>query len=208
MKHVFLILCLLFLWSKSGMSQQNESRNAIYASVGAMMVSQSHGFAPIVEFGPSVDIYYNRFLWKDFGVSVGYAFKRCNPNARTICGDKIACVEQDQSILIAPNYCFRFGRFNMAPYFAMGVCFANCKFPQPDYGGKANDYKTKIQSCFMVSPGVRAGYDVGKCTFFASYNYDYYRCDIGELPFHVVAIWSFPNSFGHHCLKVGVGFNL
>lgn len=28
MKHVFLILCLLFLWSKSGMSQQHESRNA------------------------------------------------------------------------------------------------------------------------------------------------------------------------------------
>jgi len=208
MKHVFLFLCLLFLWSKSSTSQQNESRNAIYASVGAMMISQSHGFTPIVEFGPSVDIYYNRFLWKDFGVSFGYAFKRCNPNARTISGDKIACVEQDQSILIAPNYCFRFGRFNLAPYFAMGVCFANFKFTQPDYGGKTNDYKTKIQSCFMVSPGVRVGYDVGKCAFFASYNYDYYRCDIGELPFHVVAIWSFPNSFGHHCLKVGVGFNL
>lgn len=205
MKRALLIVCLLSILSMKGMTQHIECRNAIYASIGAMMISQNNGFAPIIEFRPSVDVYYNRFLWKGLGVSVGYAFKRCNPNARTTCGDKIECVEQNQSVMIAPNYCFRFGQFNLTPYFAMGVCFANFRFPRPDFGGETNDYKTKNQSCFMISPGVRVGYDIGKCTFFVSYNYDYYRCVIDELPFNVLAIWSFPNSFGHHCLKVGSG---
>ena len=207
MKRTILVVCLLAFLSIKMMAQQIECRNAIYASVGAMMISQNNGFAPIIEFRPSVDVYYNRFLWKGLSVSVGYAFKRANPNARTTCGDKIACIEQNQSILIAPNYCFRYGQFNVTPYLAMGVCFASFKFPRPDLGGGINDYETETQSCFMVSPGVRAGYDIGNCTFFVSYNYDYYRCNIGKLPFHVFAIWNFPYSFGHHCLKMGVGFN-
>lgn len=207
MKCTVLVVCILTFLSMKIMAQQVEYRNAVFASVGAMMISQNNGFAPIIEFRPSVDVYYNRFLWKGLGVSVGCAFKRANPNARTTCGDKIACVEQNQSILIAPNYCFRYVRFNVAPYLAMGVCFASFKFSQPNLGGGINYYETESQSCFMVSPGVRAGYDLGKCMFFALYNYDYYRCAIGELPFPVLAIWNFPYGFGHHCLKMGVGFN-
>ena len=91
MKKTMLILGLLMftsVWSKA-QTQQGEYKNAVYVSGGAFMVLQKNQFKPIAEFRPSIQIQYNRILWKGLGISAGYAFKRANPNARTTDGGNV-----------------------------------------------------------------------------------------------------------------------
>lgn len=194
--------------------EMKQYKNAVYVSVGAFMVSQKNYYykPPIAEVRPAVSVQYNRVLWRGLGISAGYAFKRANPNARGIEGTKIDCTEQTHAILVAPNYRFDIKQFNITPYFAMGVCFANFRFPILIYGThppRYYNYITKSQSCFMISPGIRFGYDIKRWNIFLSYSYDYFRYDKGvidhPLNFYVIGGWNFPKSFGHHCFNIGAG---
>ncbi|MBO4739950.1 MAG: hypothetical protein J5606_10390 [Bacteroidales bacterium] len=182
----------------------------MYVSGGAFMVSQKNQFKPLAEFRPSIQIQYNRILWKGLGISAGYAFKRANPNEKEYIDTKTATIEETHAIIVAPNYRFEITNFNITPYFAMGVCFANFTFLKQAYNVDTRlyyYYKTKTYTCFMISQGIRLGYDINRWTIFMSYNYDYYRCKVKEPPFHFnrVGIWYFPEGLGHHCWHIGAG---
>lgn len=207
MKKFFLIVSVFVLLIISSIAQETRQyKNAVYVSVGAFMVSQKNYYKPITEVRPAVSVQYNRVLWKGLGISAGYAFKRANPNAHYITGESITCTEQTNAILITPNYYFEIKNFNITPFFSMGVCFTNFIFPvrvSPEEEIYRN-VRSKIYPCFMISPGIRIGYDISRWNIFISYNFDYYRGDF-EPPFSVLATWTFPKNFGHHCFNIGAG---
>ena len=209
MKKTIFVFCMLMLAFVNSKAQQQveprqsaapEKKNSVLVSGGAFMVSQRRNAKPIAEFSPAVYVQYNRTIWKGLGISIGYAYKRDDPNARTINHEKIPSTEQTHSILFAPNYRFDIKKFNFTPEFAMGVCHANFKLAHVPQG-KIKDETTT----FIISPGFRLGYDIDKWDVFLSYHYDYYQHDVGEPQFMRTANWDFPKSFGHHCLLVGAG---
>lgn len=206
MKRMILMIVFVLLLVISGKAQKTKhTNNAVYVGVGAFMISQKNYYKPITEFRPSIYVQYNRVLWKGLGIGGSYAFKRANPNAHAIDGNTITCTEQTHAIHISPNYRFDIKRFNITHYLGIGVCFANFIFPR-SLSIESNDYYiTQTYSCFMISPGIRLGYDIKNWNVFLSYNYDYFHCDIGGAPFLVIGTWNFPKNFGHHCLHIGVG---
>ncbi len=214
MKKFILVILMFILTLSIGICQdKKQEKNAVYLSVGAFMISQKNEpFKPKTEIRPAINIQYNRILWKGLGVGIGYAFKKANPNAGVD-----TYIEQTHAILLTPNYRFDIKQFNITPYFAFGICFANFTFPLGPFFHQSNTesytyyyyFKTKTHPRFMISPGIRFGYDINNWTIFISYNYDYYRCKINEppcpFPIHRITYWYFPESFGHHCFHIGTG---
>lgn len=201
------ILSLLGLFT-SAKAQLNDNKNTIYLGLGSYIISQenkistSSKYGSIKEFRPAIDVYYNRLVWKGFGIGVGYSFKNADPNAHLTTEELISCTEQSHSMLLSVNYKIGLKNFSLIPYFSTGPSFVRFIFPDT----YPTPYKTDYESVIMISPGVRFGYEINRLLFFVSYNYDYYKLS-PNIDMIVIGTWSFPDEFGHHCFKAGLGWS-
>ena len=205
-KYYFLLTLLgLSLLSKA---QLNYHKNTIYWGLGSYMISQenkistSSEYGAIKEFRLALDVFYNRLVWKGFGIGVGYSFKNADPNAHLTTGELISCTEQSHSMLLSVNYKFSLKNFSLTPYFSTGPAYVRFLFPDT----YPTSYKTDYESVIMISPGVRFGYEINRLLFFVSYNYDYYKLS-PKINIAVIGTWTFPDEFAHHCFKAGLGWS-
>ena len=189
-------------------AQLNERKNTISLGLGSYMISQenkistSSAYGAIKEFRPAIDVYYNRLVWKGLGIGIGYSFKNADPNAHLTTGELISCTEQSHSMLLSVNYKFGFKNFSLTPYFSTGPAFVRFIFPDT----YPTPHKTEYESVIMISPGIKFGYDINQLMLFVSYNYDYYKLS-PNIDMIVIGTWTFPDEFGHHCFKAGLGWS-
>lgn len=189
-------------------AQLNECKNTIYLGLGSYMISQENKisinseYGAIKEFRSAIDVYYNRLVWKGWGIGIGYSFKNADPNAHLITGELISCTERSHSILFSVNYKFGLKNFSLTPYFSTGPAFVRFLFPDT----YSAPYKTEYESVIMISPGIKFGYDINQLMLFVSYNYDYYKLS-PNIDMIVIGTWTFPDDFGHHCFKAGLGWS-
>ncbi|MBR4838392.1 MAG: outer membrane beta-barrel protein [Bacteroidales bacterium] len=206
MKNCLLIAVLLISLSAHG--QQKDHKNTIYLGMGSYMISQENKisthseYGAIKEFRPAIDVFYNRLVWNGLGIGIGYSFKNADPNAHLTTGELISCTEQSHSMLLSVNYKFGLKNFSLTPYFSTGPAFVRFLFPDT----YPTPYKTYYESVIMISPGVRFGYEINQLMFYISYNYDYYKLS-PKINIAVIGTWTFPNEFGHHCFKAGLGWS-
>ena len=204
---IAILMMLSGYWTVVAQQQASDpdKKNAVLVSGGAFMVSQK-GLAPerVAEFRPAMDVFYHRMLWNRFGIGVGYAYSESDPNywhvihPDDVNNVKIDCIQQSHSCFIASDYSLNFNRFYVNPYVAMGVCWTKFTINR-------GEDKTDRQTCFILSPGIRMGYNIDNWLLFASYHFDYCFSQT-YFPYIIIAQGVVTHCRGHHCLNLGVGY--
>lgn len=198
MKRCLLIVALLL--SLASNAQQEKRNNAVFLGFGSCTITQDKSY-PIKDLSPTIDVVYNRFLDDGFMVGAGYYFKNINHYIYELNGnDNIPCTEENHSLMLSWGYKFNISAFNITPYIAAGVGFARYKLSE-DY----DSYKTKYDTFFMLSPGVRLGYEISRWMIFTSYNFNYYKChpkvDL-DSAFELIL----PYKQEYHSFNIGLGY--
>lgn len=181
-------------------AQQEKHNNVVYIGLGSYTITQDKSYQ-IKDFSPTIDLVYNRFLDDGFMVGAGYYFKNINHYIYELNGiDNIPCTEENHSLMLSLGYKFNISAFNITPYIAAGVGFARYKLSE-DY----DSYKTKYDTFFMLSPGVRLGYEISRWMIFTSYNFNYYKChpkvDL-DSAFELIL----PYKQEYHSFNIGLGY--
>lgn len=191
-------------FAQSG-SFQKVNNNDILICGGSLMISSKYVDKRTIKIIPNVELWYNRLFFKGFGWGIAYSFKTADPNARLTTGDKIYCYVHENSVFSGPFYNFNIKAFRISPFFNIGVCFSKFVFPVDTE--PFSTYSTKTCTNFLISPGIRFGYELDRWLIFLLYNFNYYKCQVETPPYSTIATWSFPNAFSRHCLKIGFGFS-
>ena len=204
---IAILMMLSGYWTVVAQQQMTapDKKNAVLVSGGALVLQKGYSPTCIAEFRPVADLFYHRMLGTKWGIGVGYAYSEFDPvfcfvklNDRTY-STKFDCLQQNHSCLIAPDYSLDFNYFNVNPYVAMGRCWTKFTFGH-------NNNRTDKQTCFMLSPGIRLGYNMGSWMAFASYHFDYCFIYTYYYPYITTADGDVDFNRGHHSFNFGVGY--
>lgn len=209
MKKTIFVFCMLMLTFVNTKAQQQssapEKKNAVLVSGGALVISQNRYAERLTEFRPAADVLYHRMLGNNWGIGLGYGYSEFDPiccfvklNSRTY-STKFDCVQQNNICQIAPDFSLCLNGFNLTPYLAMGICWTKLTFDH-------NDNRTDWQTCFVLSPGIRMGYNTRCWAFFASWHFDYCFSSMYNYPYITTMDGTIEYTRGHHSLNLGVGY--
>ena len=183
-----------------------DKKNAVLVSGGGLVLQKGYAPTYVAEFHPAANVLYHRMLCGNFGIGVGYEYNEFDPICCfVLCGSrtystKFDCLQQNHSCMIAPDYSFDFHHFSFIPYVAMGMSWSKFTFDN-------NNNRTDRQTCFILSPGIRTGYNMGSWMVFASYHFDYYFISNFNYPYVTTMDGNVVLNKGHHSLNLGVGYN-
>lgn len=203
-----LLITVLGLSSLSN-AQQSERKNSVYLGIGSYMISQNslihnnNEYKPIKEFRPTIDVSYNRLIWKGLSAGLGYSYKISDPNAHLADWRKIQCTAETNALIFSISYKISIKAFNITPYIAIGPASVYLNFDEHTY------FENGRYNTCMTSSGIRLGYDIKRFTLYMSYNFDHYKVtSMSKKDIIVPAILAFPSTFVNYCLKIGLGWSI
>lgn len=176
---------------------QKVKKNAVFCSIGSFRISGDVDLnnKHKKDFSPSVEIGYNRLLFKNASMGVMYSYKKVSEQSYHVTGEEIPYIEKDNALLVTINYKIPIYNFFVTPTLAYGVCYAQIALSD-SYGLTAESYR------FAKYPGISIGYSWNHLDAFLSYRLECYRYPVNFKSFFI-ATWTFPSVFIHNMFKLG-----
>lgn len=201
--HQKIVLALIFsLCTYSLVAQEIESdfqknnKNDVFCSIGAFRISRDVDLnnKNKKDFTPSLEIGYNRLLFKNTYIGLMYSYKKVSEQSYHTTGEEIPYIEKDNALFATINYKIPIYKFYIMPSVALGVCHAQIELVEG--GGTAHSYR------FAKYPGLSLGYSWTHWEAFLSYRHEFYKY-IVNFPCGFVGTWTFPSVFVHNMFKLG-----
>lgn len=175
MKKFILIILMFILTLSIGMCQDiKQEKNAVCVDFGSVISS-------VEKFSPIIGVYYNRLLWKGFGINIGYQYNHYHKFHHEGFSKNHARYRlfiSSHSAFIGINYSFEIlSHFVLVPYLQGGIVHHDISYALPyydNYGKRIYNgifYKLTTEWNPIFSCGVKAGYTFSSFALFLSYGY-------------------------------------